>query len=147
MSRRADYGYAGRRSASDPNMRIGDAERNQVADALSQHYSDGRLDDAELKQRLDQAMTAKTNADLSGLLSDLPALGPEGAPPSPPVRPRRRGVVLWGALLFILLAATVPAWHFSMWWFPRVPWILIGGLVVLVLWRRGRRHSYGGAGR
>ena len=33
---------------------------------------DGRLDAAEFKERLDQAMSAKTRADLAGLLTDLP---------------------------------------------------------------------------
>ena len=74
-------------------MRVGDAERNQVADALSQHYSDGRLDANELKERLDRAIGAKTRGDLSGLLTDLPPL----APPAPPPPTRRRRVAFWVA--------------------------------------------------
>ena len=142
MSRRPDYGYGGpRRNAPDPNMRIGDAERNQVADALSQHYSDGRLDDVELKERLDRAMSAKTNADLADLLSDLPPLG-QPTPPPPPSSPRHRGVVLWGALLLVVFAAMAPVHHLLWWWFPAPPWLLIGGLVALILWRRARHRRY-----
>ena len=68
------------RRASWPGaeMRVGDAERAEIADLLSKHFSDGRLDEAEFSERLDRAMRAKTMADLSGLLSDLPA---SDAPP------------------------------------------------------------------
>ncbi len=57
---------------SDPGMRVSDTDRAEVADRLAKHYSDGRLDQAEFDQRLDQAMRAKTRADLIGLLADLP---------------------------------------------------------------------------
>jgi len=69
------------RRASWPgaDMRVGDAERAEIADRLARHFSDGRLDEAEFGERLDRAMRAKTMADLSGLLSDLP--GEEPAPP------------------------------------------------------------------
>ncbi len=62
------------RRASWPGsqMRVGDAERAAIADRLAKHFSDGRLDKAEFNERLDQAMRAKTMADLTGLLSDLP---------------------------------------------------------------------------
>lgn len=53
-------------------MRVGDAERSAIADRLAKHFSDGRLDEAEFNDRLDRAMRAKTMADLTGLLSDLP---------------------------------------------------------------------------
>jgi hypothetical protein len=64
----------------DPNMRIGDAERADVADRLAKHYSDGRLDHAEFSERLDRAMKAKTMAELGGLLADLPETEPLPAP-------------------------------------------------------------------
>jgi hypothetical protein len=59
-------------------IRIGDAERTEVADRLARHFSDGRLDEAEFGERLDQAMHAKTMADLVRLLADLPS---QPAPP------------------------------------------------------------------
>jgi hypothetical protein len=55
-------------------MRASDAERTEVADRLSKHYQDGRLDQAEFNERLDRAMNAKTRADFSGLFADLPDL-------------------------------------------------------------------------
>lgn len=124
----------------DPSLRIGDTERNQVAEALSQHFTDGRLDEAELKERLDKAMSAKTGADLSGILNDLPPLPGQHPPPAP--RARRGGAAVWlvaGVVFLALLAA--PA-HFGTWmWFPRVPWLLVG-IVALVLWRRSRRRRW-----
>jgi Domain of unknown function (DUF1707) len=65
---------ARRRQASypSPDLRVSDAERAQIADCLSRHYADGRLDQAEFGERMDQAMRAKTQSDFSGLLADLP---------------------------------------------------------------------------
>jgi Domain of unknown function (DUF1707) len=72
-------------------MRVSDADRAEVADRLAKHYSDGRLDQAEFDERLDQAMRAKTRADLSGLLADLPGEAPlvSPVPPLPPDAGRR----------------------------------------------------------
>jgi len=56
-------------------MRVGDTERSAIADRLAKHFSDGRLDEAEFNDRPDRAMRAKTMADLTGLLSDLPDAG------------------------------------------------------------------------
>jgi hypothetical protein len=67
-------------------MRVSDADRAEIADRLAKHYSDGRLDQAEFDQRLDQAMRAKTRADLMGLLTDLPEDRPQGGPQSPQAR-------------------------------------------------------------
>lgn len=121
----------------DPALRIGDAERNEVAEALSTHFSDGRLDQEELRDRLDRAMSAKTGADLDGILSDLPPL--PGQQPLP-VAPRRRGAGVWLVLGVVLLAMMAAPAHFGPWvWFPRVPWLLFG-IVAVVLWRRSRRR-------
>ncbi len=66
------------------DIRIGDAERTEIADRLARHFSDGRLDEAEFGERLDQAMQAKTMADLVRLLADLPSQ------PAPPQQGDRR---------------------------------------------------------
>ncbi len=124
----------------DPTLRIGDAERNEVADALSQHYSAGRLDDTELKERLDRAMQAKTGADLSGLMTDLPSLDPSA--PRPPVpRRRHRPHVLWIAIaaVFLLTAFAHGPFWWPWWMAVRIPWILVG-VVALFVWRRTRRR-------
>jgi hypothetical protein len=72
------------------DMRVGDAERADIADRLSRHFSDGRLDEAEFGERLDRAMRAKTMADLSGLLSDLPETEPGGPAPNGDRRHHRK---------------------------------------------------------
>ena len=45
---------ATRRRTSYSSMRISDSERTEAADLLSKHYGDGRLDEGEFHQRLDQ---------------------------------------------------------------------------------------------
>ena len=74
----------------DANQRIGDAERTEVADRLAKHFSDGRLDEEEFGDRLDRAMRAKTMADLTGLLADLPETGPGAPPPEAAGGPRHQ---------------------------------------------------------
>jgi Domain of unknown function (DUF1707) len=142
MPRQADRK---RRSTADPSLRIGDAERNDAAEALSQHYSAGRLDDTELKERLDRAMSAKTGADLSGLMTDLPSLDPVAPQPSLPPRPRRHRTGLWLVLGIVLVVAALPHGPFWWgWWMAfRIPWLIVAG-VCFVLWRRSRRRRYGG---
>ena len=83
-------GSSGRRaSQADPNMRVSHAERTEVADRLSKHYGDGRLDEEEFNERLDRAMKAKTQSDLDGLFDDLPEpeLPRQVARPEPRPRP------------------------------------------------------------
>jgi hypothetical protein len=67
--RRANY--------ANPGMRVSDAERAEVADRLSQHFGDGRLDQEEFDKRLSQTMGATTQSDLHGLFADLPDDSPE----------------------------------------------------------------------
>jgi Flp pilus assembly protein TadB len=61
-----------RANYANPGMRVSDAERHEVADRLSRHYADGRLDQEEFDKRMSQAMGATTQADLNGLFADLP---------------------------------------------------------------------------
>ena len=82
MRYRWDPAYAVSRLTDTPDrssLRVSDAERNEVADKLSRHFADGRLDEVEFKERLDAAMSAKTQADLAGLFDDLPAAGERAA--------------------------------------------------------------------
>jgi uncharacterized protein DUF1707 len=58
--------------ATGYNVRVGDADREAVAAQLREHYADGRLTLEELNERLDQAFAAKTRADLTTVLRDLP---------------------------------------------------------------------------
>src|SRR5258708_25001421 len=82
-----------RGSYAHRDLRVSDAERAEVADRLAKHYSEGRLDQAEFDERVDQAMRAKTRSDLSGLFDDLPLTDePEPSETSKAARvaPRRR---------------------------------------------------------
>ena len=128
----ARYGW--RRGVPGPDLRVSDAERAEVAEILSKHFSDGRLDQAEFDERLQRAMSAKTRADLAGLLTDLPATAPS-AGPSDHRRRGRTGLLLL-AVLLAMVALTVPVWplHF--------PWLLLA-IVAFVAWRvtrHGRWH-------
>jgi hypothetical protein len=53
------------------NMRIGYRERDAVAAVLQEAAGDGRLTMAELDERLEAALQAKTYADLDPLVADL----------------------------------------------------------------------------
>lgn len=55
-------------------LRIGDAEREQVALALRDAAGDGRLTMEELDERLEAAYGARTYADVAPLVADLPGV-------------------------------------------------------------------------
>jgi uncharacterized membrane protein YccC len=134
------YGWHGgpRRSATpDPNMRVSDAERSEMADLLSKHYADGRLDEAEFKARLDRAMSAKTGADLSGLLGDLPPLHPEARPRPRHLTARR----LWWAVSVFAVVFVGFAFLSAISWL-HVPWALLIILFAILMFRRGRWHHH-----
>jgi len=70
-------------------MRISDADRHKVAEILREAAGEGRIDFAELDERLESAYAAKTYADLVPLTADLPVPA-EQRPPVPPVQPSPR---------------------------------------------------------
>jgi hypothetical protein len=115
---------------ADQHMRVSDAERQAVADRLAEHFSSGRLDQAEFDERVGRAMSAKTRADLNGLFDDLPETGaPAATDPATAQRRRRRGhPILLGALIvFIAIAVGHVVW----------PLLWIGFLVAIVLFATG----------
>jgi hypothetical protein len=65
----------------DPAFRVGDAERAAACDALAEHFAAGRLDPAELEDRLGRAMAARSQADLGVLFRDLQPRRPVPAAP------------------------------------------------------------------
>jgi hypothetical protein len=121
-------------------MRVSDVERTEVTNALCRHFADGRLDEAELNDRLAQATAAKTRADLAPLLADLPRLD-TGAPVATPSRPRRTLTFL----VLVALALPTLGWGLAGGVFhlfhPHVPWVLIAILAVIFL-RGGHRHHH-----
>jgi hypothetical protein len=132
----ATRGFGSRRRAGNrasevnPGLRVSDAERAEVADRLAKHYGDGRLDQAEFDKRLDQAMRAITQSDLSGLFADLPDGGtPEAVARRQHVRPYLPYRRILSYVLLIVI--TVAVWHALLRVF--IPWLLIGLLVFLWL--------------
>lgn len=55
-----------------PDIRIGDPERSQVIDFLSQHYANGYLNLEEFEDRTGKAAQATYKKELAALTADLP---------------------------------------------------------------------------
>ena len=74
-------------------LRIGDAEREQAAADLGEHFAQGRLSVDEHAERLEQVWVAKTRAELVPLFRDLPggAYGARPAGPAPAPQGQWRG--------------------------------------------------------
>lgn len=142
----SNYRRSFRPSGSD--LRVSDAERSEIADVLSRHYADGRLDQAEFNERVDRVMQAKTRADFRGLLDDLPDLpdlpgqanarGASAAGAPIAVRYRRRQFPLRRILfLAFVVAVTIFVAHALM---HSVLWWLLIALIVFLVLRDGPRR-------
>ena len=130
-------------SPSDvPPVRIGTAEREAAASALSEHFAAGRLDQDELEERLDRAYAAKTAADLEPLFRDLPRPAPPVTATEPDWSTASRRSAGRSALLFVVLAFAVLGFAFL-----RFPPFFLVPLVWIFLARghRGRRGGPWGA--
>jgi hypothetical protein len=139
---RANWGNPqSRASAPQQDLRIGDAERSEMIDTLSKHFAEGRLDEHEMRERVEQATAAKTRGDLSGLLYDLPPVQPQPGP-APAVMPHRRHRFLMFVLITLALIS-VAGWMAAPWHFP---WVLVF-LFAFLIFRRGgwyHHHHHGG---
>jgi Domain of unknown function (DUF1707) len=79
-----------------PELRASHADRDRVVEILRIAAGDGRLTAEELDERLEVALEARTQRELTALTADLPAgpqagLDPAAAPPKEVVRILRRG--------------------------------------------------------
>ena len=103
--------------------RASDADRDVTAERLRAAHGEGRLDTAELEERLERCYAAKTYADLEALVADLPR---------PQPRPPRERVSVGPARLvpILLLVALAVAWHAA--W---LAWLIVVLAIV-----RGRRR-------
>src|SRR6201996_8497195 len=106
-----NWGEAVRPKPGD-GIRASDQERDATVERLRDAAGEGRLTLEEFSDRMEQASTAKTRAELDQLLTDLPATGGPGGP-----------VPAGNAV-----AAGAPTWHVAP----------IGGLNVSGPWRMGR---------
>jgi Domain of unknown function (DUF1707) len=139
------------------NIRISDAEREQVTARLREHFAEGRLTSEELDERITATLSAKTYGDLSGIMADLPepgSLGPQPPQPGPvpsawttrPVYYRRRPRFLPVALLILFAALVLPGAGWAFFAFIKIAllaWLVlcIAGIVTASRIRRRVRHS------
>lgn len=147
----APWGATGRGQAGRGDaVRLSDAERDEAAQALHEHFAQGRLTAEEHAERTDQVLAAKTYADLPPLFGDLPggsplhpaapvaARGPAGRSAAYAGR-RPSGPGFGGILRFALMVLVVVAV------LTHLPFILLGLAVwfLLVAPRIGRGHRVG----
>ena len=119
------------------HLRLSDAERDQAAAALGEHYAQGRLTPEEHAERLDRIWAARTRGELAPVFRDLPAR-PGPTPPAPSMqwgrptgRPSyRRGLPLPLVLVLVVLVTLTVLTH--------LPFVLIGVLVAMYVVARRR---------
>jgi hypothetical protein len=85
--------WTGRNGMNEPDrIRASDQERDMTATRLQVAFGEGRLDDAQFDQRIRAALTAQTRADLTSLVTDLPAEAPAPLPVATGHQPGRLAV-------------------------------------------------------
>jgi hypothetical protein len=104
------------RTRYDYDVRIGDAERDATMTQLREHFVAGRLTFDELTQRIDAALTAKTQRQIDGLMSDLPR-PPKGAHVAPAAEVPAPDAGRF--LVFALLLFALATWILLMAWMSR----------------------------
>jgi hypothetical protein len=104
------------RTRYDYDLRIGDAERDAAMAQLREHFVAGRLTFDELTERIDAALTAKTQRQIDHLMADLPRPPRVSrAEPEVPVPGPDAGRFLVFAMLLFALAT----WILIMAWMSR----------------------------
>ena len=108
------------RTRYDYDLRIGDAERDAAMCQLREHFVAGRLTLDELTERIDAALTAKTQRQIDRLMADLPRPPrlPRPAPEVPMPAPDAGRFVVFAMLLFALAT-----WILIMAWMARHSYI------------------------
>jgi hypothetical protein len=105
--------------ANEQDLRISDAEREQAAADLGEHYAQGRITTDEHRERLDQIWAARTRRELGPIFADLPGRTfPTQAPTRTGARPATRQpmwrrvpfplLVLLGALVAVAVLTHLP---------------------------------------
>jgi hypothetical protein len=93
------------------DLRIGDAERDATIAALREHFAAGRLTLDELTDRIDGALSAKTQGQIDGLVLDLPRLRSHW-PATRPVNAEPSDTGRYLVLMLLLFA--IAAWLLMM---------------------------------
>jgi len=101
---------------SDPDLRASDAERERVVALLRDHGAAGRLDVDELETRVEAAYRARTRAELTPLLEDLPAADAPRREREPVGgNGRLMAFALLAGLLVAIWALTGAGWFWPAW--------------------------------
>ena len=104
------------RARYDYDVRIGDAERDAALTQLREHFVAGRLTFDELTERIDAALSAKTQRQIDRVMADLPQPArisrPESAWPVDAPEPGR-------FLVFALLLFAMATWILILAWMSR----------------------------
>ncbi len=138
------YGNSGtepHRTSRAVPVRIGDAERDRAVAALGEHFAAGRITRDELDERVDQAISARFDADLTPLFVDLPS-APVAAATTLPVRSRRTAVaptavaLIWGLLPVLMVAIVTTSILVG------APWLLWTLFWVIAISGGGRRLAF-----
>ncbi len=90
-------------------LRASDADRTKASGMLADAYAEGRLDNDEYNQRLDQVMSSKSLGELVPVLSDItPAVAGQQSAPQEACAPSNDAVG----------GGARPSWlsHFPRWW-------------------------------
>lgn len=83
----------GRPVPPKPHHRVADHDREETVTALSRAHREGRLDAAELEQRIGDAYAASTYAELEALVADIGALRAASGQKRRVSDPEREGAV------------------------------------------------------
>jgi hypothetical protein len=114
-------------------IRASDDERERTVEALRRHAAAGRIDAAELEDRLGLALTATTRGDLERIVEDLPAERAQTRPAA--VRRQKHACGAYGkspqsmlaiAVLLVSIWALTGAGYFWPMW--PLAWFAFAGL-------------------
>ena len=100
---------------SGDTMRVSDAERHAVIDVLRRHTSEGRLTLDEFETRTDEALHARTGAELRAVLRELPVDADDSSPrrrTREPLPPFVRSIAV---LVAVVGAISLAVGHLVVW--------------------------------
>lgn len=122
-------------------MRVGDADRERIAEQLRAAHAEGRLDLTEYDERVQRAWAARTYGELEALTTDLPrATLPASLATHPEVRQSHRhgraAVAAWAGasainlVIWAVVSLATLSWIYPWWIWVAGPW----GAVLLARW-------------
>ena len=94
-------------------LRASDADRERIAERLRAAAGEGRLTADELEERLERALTARTEGELGPLVADLPAARRPAGPR--PLRPDFGPFVALSLMFVAIWALTGMGYFWPIW--------------------------------